>query len=150
MPDLLSPQPAAAAGFEQYIREYSGGVLALSSILLGKGSEAERVTAGTFNKLYVLYCKGKLKAADFSVEAYRECILQCTKSAKSRNLRTSKELSWDDQLVKALWYGLLLPLPEIGTILGKSLPALKAQLRRVREHTAGLKPLRSQANLSIV
>ncbi|WP_054943089.1 hypothetical protein [Paenibacillus ihuae] len=150
MPDLLSPQPAAAAGFEPYIREYSGGVLALSSILLGKGSEAERVTAVTFNKLYEPYCKGKLKAADFPVEAYRECILQCTKSAKSRTLRNSKELSWDDQLVKALWYGLLLPLPEIGTILGKSLPALKAQLRQVREHTAGQKPLRSQANLSIV
>ncbi|MNN57190.1 hypothetical protein D3C81_1721640 [compost metagenome] len=65
-------------------------------------------------------------------------------------MSTSKELSWDDQLVKALWYGLLLPLPEIGKILGKSLPALKAQLRHVREHAAGQKPLRSQANLSIV
>lgn len=150
MPDPLSLQTAAAAGFEEYVREYSGGIYALSTILLGKGSEAENLTAVTFKKLYEPYRKGKLSSADLSVEAYRVCIQLCAKSAKSRNLRTSKELSWDDQLVKALWYGMQLPLPEIGKILGKSTPVLKAQLRHVREHTAAQKPVRPKANLSIV
>lgn len=150
MPDPLSLQPDPGAGFEQCVREYSGGIYALSSILLGKGNEAGKVTAVTFKKLYEPYRKGKLKSADFAVEAYRECILQCAKSAKTRNLRSPKELSWDDQLVKALWYGLLLPLPDIGRILGKSIPVLKAQLQHVREHTAAQKPVQPKANLSVV
>ncbi|WP_238650856.1 hypothetical protein [Paenibacillus piscarius] len=46
MPEPL-PQAAAAAGFTDYVQQYSGPVDALSCLLLEKGARAEQAAAAT-------------------------------------------------------------------------------------------------------
>ncbi|WP_340021092.1 hypothetical protein MHI24_19010 [Paenibacillus sp. FSL K6-1096] len=135
MPDPL-PQAAAAAGFTDYVQDYSGPVYALSCLLLEKGARAEQAAAATFAALYTEWAKGRLPDNAGAADAYRECIRQCALLAPDRSRCTCALLSWEDMTVSALWYGLQLPLSDISGILQRSIPELKVQLRSIREQMA--------------
>lgn len=130
------PQAAAAAGFTDYIKQYSGPVYALSCLLLEKGARAEQAAAATFAALYEPWAKGRIPADTGAADAYRECIRQCALLAPDRTRCTCALLSWEDITVSALWYGLQLPLPDICGILQCSLSELKIRLREIREQMA--------------
>lgn len=135
MPDPV-PQAAAAAGFTDYIKQYSGPVYALSCLLLEKGARAEQAAAATFAALYEPWSKDRIPAGAGAADAYRECIRQCSLLAPDRTRCTCALLSWEDITVSALWYGLQLPLPDICGILHCSLSELKVRLRGIREQMA--------------
>jgi hypothetical protein len=139
MPDPLSSEAAAAAGFAGYIEQYSGTVYALSCLLLEKGARANQAAIATFAALYEPWVKGNIQS-DFSLAAYRECIRQCSLVAQDRGRCSSTLLTWEDQIASALWYGIQLPLPEISLILQRGVPELKAQLRGIREQMAAARP----------
>ncbi|OKP99954.1 hypothetical protein [Paenibacillus sp. P46E] len=136
MPDPVSLQPASEARFAEYVQKYSRNVCALSSLLLGQGTGAEEATIKTFAVLYEPFLKKSFDPQAFSLEAYRACIQQCSRLAQAQNPGYANVLSWEHQLVQALRYGMVLPLPEISAILQRSVPDLKAQLRQVREQMA--------------
>ncbi|MHA6534465.1 hypothetical protein [Paenibacillus sp. BAC0078] len=148
MPDPLSHQPAVAAGYTKYVQKYSRSVYALSSLLLGQGTEAEEAVVKTFAALYESYLQKRLDPLAFSHDAYRECIQQCSRLAQTHKPCYANMLSWENRLVQALRYGLKLPLPEISAILQRSVPALKVQLRQVREQMAAQENLLPKSSLT--
>lgn len=148
MPDPLSHQPASAAGFAKYVQKHSGSVYALSRLLLGQGAAAEEAVVKTFAALYEPYLQKRLDPLAFSLAAYRECIRHCSGMTQANPSCPTNALSWDNRLVQALRYGLKLPLPEISSILQRNIPALKAQLRQVREQMAAQESLLPKSSLT--
>ncbi|MNC50725.1 hypothetical protein D3C76_367070 [compost metagenome] len=148
MPAPKSRTAASLAGFAEYVQKYSRNIYTLCRLLLGQGSEAEEAAVKSFTALYEPYLRTGSDSQSFPLQAYRECIRHCTLIAQSRNVRSAACLSWDDQLVHALRYGLRLPLAEICPILQKGMPELKAQLRRMREQLATHAAALHDSNLS--
>lgn len=144
MPVPLSTRPVLAAEFEACVQKHSGDILAFSSLLLGPGATAEDVAVQSFTALHNSLMQGKLKlhSQALLLESYQECIKQCSRAIKDRKFCSSRTLSWEDRIVQALRYGLLLPLADISTILGKSVPAVKAQLRQMRERQSATPEVR--------
>ncbi|MEK5234593.1 hypothetical protein NST99_02600 [Paenibacillus sp. FSL L8-0470] len=150
MPDPLSPEWTAASEFAEYVQKNTGNIYALTSLLLGEGAVAEKTAMKTFTELYTRYLHDDFIPQPFSLVAYRECIQQCSRAAEECSLFVSNGLAWEDQIVQVLWYGMLLPLPAISTILEQSVPVLKTRLRHVREQMCRLETLRPEANLFVV
>lgn len=150
MPDPLPKEVTYSANFTEYVQKYSGTVLTLSSLLLEASTDAEQITISTFAELYKPYRRAELNPQLFPILAYRSCIRQCAELTAVRVSRSTKDLTWDEQIVKSLWYGMKLTLPEISTILQKSVPVVKAQLRHVREEMAAQGNTLPNANLSAV
>ncbi|QQZ63096.1 hypothetical protein JI735_11735 [Paenibacillus sonchi] len=148
MPDPLSRTSASTAGFAEYIEKYSGNIYTLSRLLLGQGAEAEEAAVKSFTELYEPYLRTGCDAQSFSLQCYRECIRHCSLIAQGCKPRISACLSWEDQLVHALRYGLRLSLADIGLILEKNLPELKAQIRQMREQLAAHEAAMPTASLS--
>ncbi|AIQ66745.1 hypothetical protein [Paenibacillus graminis] len=149
MPDPLSRTSASTAGFAEYIEKYSGNIYMLSRLLLGQGAEAEEAAVKSFTELYEPYLRTGCDAQSFSLQAYRECIRCCSRIAQGRKSRISACLSWEDQLVHALRYGLRLSLTDISLILRMNLPELKAQIRQMREQLAAHEAETPTASLSV-
>lgn len=133
MPDPLSPKPASAAEFEACVKKYSGEILKLSILLLGPESKAEEIAVQSFIELHDFFLQDNLQAQALFLQAYRECIKQCARTAKERKFYSSRPLPWEERILQALRYGMRLGVPEISSILGKSIPAVKTQLRELRE-----------------
>ncbi|MRN55488.1 hypothetical protein [Paenibacillus monticola] len=150
MPDPLPTEAAYSATFTEYVQKYSGAILTLSSLLLEESTEAEQITVSTFTELYKPNRRAELNPQLFPILAYRSCIHHCAGLTAGRVSRSAKDFTWDEQIVKSLWYGMKLSLPEISTILQKSVPVLKAQLRHVREEMAAQGNTLPNANLSAV
>lgn len=148
MPDPLSHQSPSSAGYAQYVQKYSGSVCALSRLLLGQETGAEEAAVKTFAALYEPYLQKRLDPLAFSLDAYRECIQQCSRLTQARKPCSANMLTWESRLVLALRYGLQLPLSEISAILQRSVPDLKAQLRQVREQMAGQESLLPKSSLT--
>ncbi|MFD5022208.1 hypothetical protein ACFWMP_25235 [Paenibacillus sp. NPDC058367] len=119
-------------------------------MLLQQSVEAEKVTIRTFKELHKIFRQKSFDSQLFSIEAYRSCIRQCADYYARRSLLSAKTLPWEEQLIKTMWYGLKLSLPQISIILQKSVPVLKAQLRRVREQLTAQEDLLPSGNLSVV
>ena len=151
MPDPLPVERTYSTQFAECVQKYTNDIYALSSLLLEQSSEAEKATLRTFAELYKIYRRqDDFDLQLFSVQAYRSCIRQCADSFARHSLLSAKTLPWEELLVKAMWYGLRLSLPQISMILQKNVPILKAQLRHVREQMTAEVDLPSSANLSIV
>ncbi|OKP88006.1 hypothetical protein A3844_09360 [Paenibacillus helianthi] len=145
---MESRMSVSASEFAEYVEKYSGNIFTLCRLLLGQGSEAEEAAVKSFTELYIPYLRKGCDPQSFSLLAYRECIRHCFRIAQGRKASSTACLSWEDQLVHALRYGLRLPLAEISPILMKSMPELKAQLRQMRELLAGHEAALPKSSLS--
>lgn len=150
MPDPLPPESTYSTKFAECVQKYTNEVYVLSSMLLEQSNEADKITIRTFTELHKIYRQDDFDPQLFSIHAYRTCIHQCADSFARRSLLSAKALPWEEQLVKVMWYGLKLPLSQISIILQKSVPALKAQLRAVREQMTTQTDILTSANLSII
>lgn len=150
MPDPLPSESTYSTKFAEYVQMYSSNIYTLSFMLLQQSSEAEKVTVRTFKELHKKYRQDNLNSEVFSIDAYRSCIRLCADSFACRSLLSSKILPWEELLIKAMWYGLKLPLSQISLILQTNVPVLKAQLRHVREKMTAEVDLLPSVNLSIV
>jgi hypothetical protein len=149
MPDPL-PAESHRTIFAECVQKYTHEIYKLSSLLLQQSAEAEKVTIRTFKELHKTFRQKSFDRQLFSIEAYRSCIRHCADYYARRSLLSPKALPWEEQLVKVLWYGLQLSLHEISSILQKSVPALKDQLRRVREQMTAQVDFLPSGNLSVV
>lgn len=150
MPDPLPAKSIYSTKFVECIQKYTNEVFILSSMLLQQSSEAEKVTIRTFTELHKIYHQDDFDPRLFSIDAYRSCIRQCYASFARRSLLSSKALPWEEELIKAMWYGLKLSLPQISIILQTNVPVLKAQLRHVREQMTAEVDILPSASLSVV
>lgn len=150
MPDPLPAESTYSPIFAEHVKKYANEIYALSSMLVEPSTEAEMITINTFTELHKIYRNNDFDPQLFSIEAYRSCIRQCADYYARRSFLSAKALPWEEQLVKAMWYGLKLSLPQISMILQKSVPTLKMQLRHMREQMTTQVDLLPRANLSIV
>lgn len=150
MPDPLPAESTRSIIFAECVQKYTNDIYTLSSMLLQQSAEAEKVTIRTFKELHKIFRQKSFDRQLFSIEAYRSCIRQCADYYARRSLLSAKALPWEEQLVKVMWYGLKLSLPQISIILQKSVPVLKGQLRHVREQMTAQEELLPSGNLSVV
>lgn len=150
MPDPLPAGSPRRTIFAECVQKNTNDIYALSSMLLQQSAEAEKVTIRTFKELHKIFLQKSFDSQLFSIEAYRSCIRQCADYYARRSLLSAKALPWEEQLVKVMWYGLKLSLPQISIILQKSVPVLKDQLRHVREQMTAQEDLLPSGNLSVV
>ena len=150
MPDPLPAGSPRRTLFAECVQKYTNDIYTLSSMLLQQSTEAEKVTIRTFKELHKIFRQKSFDSQLFSIEAYRSCIRQCADYYARRSLLSAKPLPWEEQLIKTMWYGLKLSLPQISIILQKSVPVLKAQLRHVREQLTAQEDLLPCGNLSVV
>lgn len=150
MPDPLPAESRRSTIFAECVQKCTNEIYTLSSMLLQQSAEAEKVTIRTFKELHKIFRQKSFESQLFSIEAYRSCIRQCADYYARRSLLSAKALPWEEQLVKVMWYGLKLSLPQISIILQKSVPVLKAQLRHVREQMTAQEDLLPSGNLSVV
>lgn len=150
MPDPLPAESTRRTIFTECVQKNTNDIYALSSMLLQQSAEAEKVTIRTFKELHKIFRQKSFDSQLFSIEAYRSCIRQCADYYARRSLLSAKALPWEEQLVKVMWYGLKLSLPQISMILQKSVPVLKDQLRHAREEMTAQEALLPSGNLSVV
>lgn len=150
MPDPLPAQSPRRTIFAECVQKCTNDIYTLSSMLLQQSAEAEKVTIRTFKELHKIFRQKSFDSQLFTIEAYRSCIRQCADYYACRSLLSAKALPWEEQLIKTMWYGLKLSLPQISIILQKSVPVLKAQLRRLREQLTAQEDLLPSGNLSVV
>ncbi|WP_340006483.1 hypothetical protein MHH52_02670 [Paenibacillus sp. FSL K6-0276] len=150
MPDPLPTESTYRIIFAECVQKYTNEIYTLSSLLLQQTAEAEKITIRTFKELHKIYRQKNFDRQLFPIEAYRSCIRQCADYYSRRSLLSAKALPWEEQLVKVMWYGLKLSLPQISIILQKNVPTLKAQLRHVREQMTAQEDLMPTGNLSVV
>lgn len=150
MPDPLPAELPRRTIFAECVQKYTNDIYTLSSLLLQQSAEAEKITIRTFKELHKIFRQKSFDSELFSIEAYRLCIRQCADCYARWSLLSGQALPWEEQLIKAMWYGLKLSLPQISIILQKNVPTLKAQLRHVREQMTAQEDLMLSNNLSAV
>ncbi len=141
---MQDPLPAicpVSSKFQDYVSQLSSRIYSLSTLLLEHTAQAEHITIATFKELYELNSRKPITDQTvFFTAAFQSCIRLCAEQKSHLISGSSREGKLqEDQAIKALWYGLRLPMPEISLILEISVPELKSRLRGLREQMAGLK-----------